>query len=244
MRATTFFVSDLHLDPARPAATDAFLQFLAGPARQVAALYILGDLFEVWLGDDDDSPLAETICTALRALSDSGVAVHFVRGNRDFLLGPDYAARCGMRLLPDPCVIELHGTPTLLMHGDLLCSADHGYQQFRRQVRSPQWQAEFLAQPLPARAAFAASARQASHAHQQDLDETTTDVDPDTVLQLLRQYGIDRLIHGHTHRPAIHAIKDDSRDRQRIVLGDWYTQGSVLSMAADGGARLSTVSLG
>lgn len=241
MRAATCFVSDLHLDPARPAATSAFLQFLSGPARQLDALYLLGDLFEVWLGDDDDSALAGTICSALHALSDSGVPVYFVRGNRDFLLGPNYAARCGMRLLPDPCVINLYDTPTLIMHGDLLCTADHGYQQFRRQVRTPYWQAEFLAQPLPARATFAASARTASHAHQQHLDETITDVDADAVLQLLHQYGIDRLIHGHTHRPGTHAVQDASRERQRIVLGDWYSQGSVLSITRDGDVRLSAL---
>ena len=146
MSAPVLFVSDLHLDAARPQATAAFQRFLAGPARDAQALYILGDLFEAWLGDDDDSALAAAISNALRALADRGVHLYFLRGNRDFLLGADYAARCGMRLLPDPCVVMLQGTPTLLMHGDLLCTADRDYQRFRAMVRAPQWQTQFLAQ--------------------------------------------------------------------------------------------------
>jgi len=241
MSAATYFISDLHLDAGRPQATRALVEFVAGPARAASALYILGDLFDVWLGDDDDCALAATVSGALRALADGGVPVFLVRGNRDFLLGATYAARCAMRLLPDPCVIALHGTPTLLMHGDLLCTADLAYQQFRERVRAPPWQAEFLAQPLAARATFAASARQASHAHQQGLSEAIADVDPGAVLQLLQRFGIGRLIHGHTHRPAIHALELAGRAGQRIVLGDWYTQGSVLRIDADGEATLASV---
>ncbi len=243
MTASTFFISDLHLDPARPQATDAFVRFVSTRARAADALYILGDLFEVWLGDDDDSALTRTVSTALRALAAGGVSVYFLRGNRDFLLGPDYAARCGMRLLPDPCVIDLHGRPTLLMHGDLLCTADHDYQQFRRMVRTPTWQAEFLAQPLAARAAFAASARQASQRHQLGLHETIADVEPATVTSLLQRFGIERLIHGHTHRPAVHPAELPDRAGQRIVLGDWYTQGSVLRVDADGNVELGVLAL-
>jgi UDP-2,3-diacylglucosamine hydrolase len=244
MSAPVLFVSDLHLDHARPQTTAAFQRFLAGPARDAQALYILGDLFEAWLGDDHDSALAAAISTALRALADSGVRLYFLRGNRDFLLGPDYAARCGMRLLPDPCVVVLHGTPTLLMHGDLLCTADRDYQRFRAMVRTPQWQTQFLAQPLAARAAFVASARQASQAHQQGLSEIITDVEPAAVTQLLQRYGIERLIHGHTHRQAIHRLDLAERAGQRIVLGDWYTQGSVLRVDAEGNATLSALPLG
>lgn len=244
MRPPILFVSDLHLDDARPQATAAFQRFLAGPARDAQALYILGDLFEAWLGDDDDSALAAAIGGALHALAERGVHLYFLRGNRDFLLGPDYAARCGMQLLPDPCVVMLHGTPTLLMHGDLLCTADRDYQRFRAMVRAPQWQTQFLAQPLAARAAFAASARQASQAHQQGLSETITDVEPAAVTQVLQRYGIERLIHGHTHRPAIHALDLAERAGQRIVLGDWYTQGSVLRIDAEGNAALSALPLG
>ncbi|PKM07908.1 MAG: UDP-2,3-diacylglucosamine diphosphatase [Gammaproteobacteria bacterium HGW-Gammaproteobacteria-4] len=238
MSAHTLFVSDLHLDASRPQATHAFIDFLANDAIGADALYVLGDLFEAWLGDDDDSPLGAAVARALHALSARGTAVHFQRGNRDFLLGTDYALRCGMRLLPDPCVIALYGVPTLLSHGDLLCSDDIAYQQFRQRVRAPEWQTAFLAQPLAERAAFAAQARAASHAHQQGIDETITDVNPGTVNAWFARFGIRRMIHGHTHRPAIHVPASDPGAWQRIVLGDWYRQGSVLRVAADGEASL------
>lgn len=232
---TTLFISDLHLDASRPAITDLFLEFLRGEAMAAEALYILGDLFEAWVGDDDDSPLAARVATALRAVSDAGVPVYFIRGNRDFLLGEDYARRAGMRILPDPAVIDLYGEPVLLMHGDLLCSDDTAYQAFRAQTRNLAWQQQFLAQPLAARLAFAQQARAASQAHQSGMIqndraqfETVTDVTPATVEETLRHYGIDRLIHGHTHRPALHAMTIGDRACQRIVLGDWYEQGSVL----------------
>jgi len=228
------FVSDLHLDPARPGATRAFLALLAGEARQAEALYILGDLFEAWVGDDDPGEPGASVCAALADLADSGVPVHLMRGNRDFLFGPGMAERCHASLLPDPCVLTLYGQPTLLMHGDLLCSDDTAYQAFRRQVRDPLWQAQFLAQPLQARKAFAAQARAASQAHQQGVPEAITDVTPATVEETLRRYGVRRLIHGHTHRPAIHSLQVDGQSASRIVLGDWYEQASVLRADADG----------
>ncbi|MBW8367251.1 MAG: UDP-2,3-diacylglucosamine diphosphatase [Arenimonas sp.] len=231
---TILFVSDLHLDSSRPAITRLFLEFLAGPARQAEALYILGDLFEAWLGDDEPGEPGASVCAALKALADSGVPVFLMRGNRDFLFGPGIAARCGATLLPDPCVVDLHGQPTLLMHGDLLCSDDTAYQDFRRQVRDPAWQAQFLAQPLEARQAFAARARAASREHQQGVAETITDVNPATVAGTLAHHGVDRLIHGHTHRPGIHSLWTGDRPATRVVLGDWYEQGSVLSLDADG----------
>lgn len=231
---TVLLVSDLHLDAARPATTHAFLALLAGEARSAEALYILGDLFEAWVGDDDPGEPGATVCAALKALSDSGVPVYLMRGNRDFLYGPRMAERCGATLLPDPCVVDLHGTPTLLMHGDLLCSDDAAYQAFRRQVRSPEWQADFLAQPLAARQAFAAQARSASREHQQGVAEAITDVAPATVVETMARYGVSRLIHGHTHRPALHSLEVDGRRAQRIVLGDWYEQGSVLRVEAEG----------
>ncbi|KFN48447.1 hypothetical protein N790_06400 [Arenimonas malthae CC-JY-1] len=231
---TVLLVSDLHLDAARPATTHAFLALLAGEARSAEALYILGDLFEAWVGDDDPGEPGASVCAALKALSDSGVPVYLMRGNRDFLYGPRMARRCGATLLPDPCVVDLHGTPTLLMHGDLLCSDDAAYQAFRRQVRSPEWQANFLAQPLAARQAFAAQARAASREHQQGVAEAITDVAPATVAETMARYGVSRLIHGHTHRPAIHSLEVDGRRAQRIVLGDWYDQGSVLRVEAEG----------
>ncbi|HEU0153969.1 MAG TPA: UDP-2,3-diacylglucosamine diphosphatase [Arenimonas sp.] len=231
---TVLFVSDLHLDAARPAITRLFLDFLAGEARQAEALYVLGDLFEAWVGDDDPGEPGASVCAAMKALADSGVPVFLMRGNRDFLYGPAMAARCGATLLPDPCVVDLHGVPTLLMHGDLLCTDDLAYQAFRRQVRDPAWQATFLAQPLAARQAFAAQARAASQQHQQGVSEAITDVAAAAVEDVMTRHGVTRLVHGHTHRPAIHALDVAGRPAQRIVLGDWYDQGSVLRLDGDG----------
>ncbi len=236
---TTLFISDLHLDPERPEITRLFGEFIEGEARGADALYILGDLFEAWVGDDDPSETGAFVASKLKALAGAGVPVAFIRGNRDFLLGEDYARRAGMAILPDPAVAMLYGTPTLLMHGDLLCTDDTAYQQFRVQTRDPRWQAQFLSQPLPARIAFAQQARAASAAHQSGLKdqgtmETITDVSPATVADTFRRYGIGRLIHGHTHRPAIHDLDVEGRACQRVVLGDWYDQGSVLRVAPDG----------
>jgi UDP-2,3-diacylglucosamine hydrolase len=250
---TTLFASDLHLDASRPHITARFLQFLGEECQGADALYLLGDLFEYWVGDDDPQPLAGEVADALHALASSGVPIHFLRGNRDFLLGDGYAARAGLRILPDPCVILLYGHPTLLMHGDLLCTGDLQYQAFRRQTRDPDWQREMLAQPLPIRMALALRARAASAEHQQLLRdahgnaaatgdtsrEDITDVSTDAVESLFARYGIDRLIHGHTHRPAIHSLPVSGIPRTRIVLGDWYEQGSVLRVDADGMALAS-----
>ncbi|MBW8823049.1 MAG: UDP-2,3-diacylglucosamine diphosphatase [Xanthomonadales bacterium] len=241
---TTLFISDLHLDPERPEITELFGEFIDGEARDADALYILGDLFEAWVGDDDPSSAGAFVATKLRELQASGVPVSFIRGNRDFLLGDDYARRAGMAVLPDPAVIDLHGEPTLVLHGDLLCSDDSAYQQFRAQTRDPRWQAQFLAQPLPARLAFAEQARAASKARYGELvaggmAETIGDVAPATVQEWFKRYGVRRMIHGHTHRPAIH---DEGHGNTRIVLGDWYEQGSVLRVDRDG-VRLDALSL-
>ena len=235
---TTLFISDLHLDAERPRITELFGRFLEDQARGADALYILGDLFEAWVGDDDPSDTGAFVASRLRALSDAGTPVYFIRGNRDFLLGDDFARRAGMASLPDPAVVMLYGKPTLLMHGDTLCTDDIAYQAFRAQTRDPQWQARFLAQPLAARLAFAQQARAASKAHQGGLQaqgtmETITDVSPATVVSTLARFGIDTLIHGHTHRPAVHELAVDGRPCQRIVLGDWYEQGSVLRVDPD-----------
>jgi UDP-2,3-diacylglucosamine hydrolase len=230
------FVSDLHLDAARPATTRAFLQLLEGEARTAEAVYILGDLFEAWVGDDDPSEAGAFVAERLLALTASGVPAYFIRGNRDFLLGAEYATRSGVTLLEEPVVIDLHGTPTVILHGDLLCTDDLAYQQFRAQTRDPRWQAQFLAQPLAARLAFAAQARAASKARYGELvsagtAEVVGDVAKDAVDQLFERSSVARMIHGHTHRPAIH---DEGHGRMRIVLGDWYEQGSVLRVSADG----------
>jgi UDP-2,3-diacylglucosamine hydrolase len=242
---TTLFVSDLHLDAARPRITGLFLHFLRDEAVHAEALYILGDLFEAWVGDDAQGEPAASVRTALRELTARGVPVYFQRGNRDFLAGSRFAADTGATLLPDPAVVMLYGEPTLLMHGDLLCTGDTAYQAFRAQVRAPAWQAQFLAQPLAAREAFAAKARAASREHQKDVGsggamDAITDVEPETVASTLARYGVRRLIHGHTHRPAIHALDAGGRAARRIVLGDWYEQGSVLRVDADG-IELSTL---
>jgi UDP-2,3-diacylglucosamine hydrolase len=238
----TLFVSDLHLDPERPEITGLFGRFLDGEARDADALYILGDLFEAWVGDDDPSPAGAFVADRLRALVDSGVPVFFIRGNRDFLLGEEYARRAGMTILADPAVVMLHGEPTLILHGDLLCTDDSAYQQFRAQTRDPRWQEPFLSQPLAARLAFAEQARAASKARYGELvasgqSETITDVAPETVREWFKRYGVRRMIHGHTHRPAIH---DEGDGNTRIVLGDWYEQGLVLRVDANG-ARLESL---
>ncbi|WP_408950694.1 UDP-2,3-diacylglucosamine diphosphatase [Lysobacter sp. Hz 25] len=242
---TTLFISDLHLDAERPQITELFGRFVREEARGADALYILGDLFEAWVGDDDPSETGAFVAHELKALADSGVPVYFIRGNRDFLLGQDYARRAGMTVLPDPAVVSLYGHPTLIGHGDLLCTDDVAYQQFRAQTRHPAWQAQFLSQPLAARLAFAQQARAASKAHQAGLRddgrmETITDVSPATVAETFACYGIDRMIHGHTHRPAVHELDVAGRACRRIVLGDWYEQGSVLRVDRDG-ARLQTL---
>jgi UDP-2,3-diacylglucosamine hydrolase len=238
-RMPTLFISDLHLDAERPEITRLFGRFIDEEARGADALYILGDLFEAWVGDDDPSETGRFVADKLASLKRAGVPVYFQRGNRDFLVGNAYAARAGMILLPDPAVVLLLDRPTLLMHGDLLCTDDVAYQQFRAQTRDPRWQAQFLAQPLAARLAFAQQARNASRARHaelkgQGLMEAITDVSPSTVQATLVRYGIDTLIHGHTHRPAVHALDVEGRACRRIVLGDWYEQGSVLRADADG----------
>ncbi|HEX7110898.1 MAG TPA: UDP-2,3-diacylglucosamine diphosphatase [Mizugakiibacter sp.] len=230
----TLLISDLHLDDARPQITALFERFLAREARAADALYILGDLFEAWVGDDDDAELPTRVAAALRGVRDAGVPVYFIAGNRDFLLGDDYARRARMELLADGCVVDLHGTPTLLLHGDTLCTDDDAYQAFRRQVRDPAWQRQFLAQPLAARKAFAEQARAASRAHTRSTDYAIMDVNAEAVAAALRAAGVQRMIHGHTHRPAIHDFALDGAPAQRIVLGDWYEQGSVLRADAGG----------
>ena len=233
---TTLFIADLHLDPERPAITQLFGCFIDEEAAGADALYILGDLFEAWVGDDDPSDAGAFVAAKLHALAASGVPVHFIHGNRDFLLGADYAARCGMSLLDEPLLIDLYGTRTVILHGDLLCTDDLAYQQFRTQTRDPRWQAQFLAQPLEARLAFAAQARAASKARYGELvsagtAEVVGDVAKDSVDALFATSGVHRMIHGHTHRPAIH---DEGHGNTRIVLGDWYEQGSVLRVSENG----------
>ena len=238
---TTFFVSDTHLEDDALDNTARFEHFLRDELRGASALYILGDLFEAWVGDDDPSEIGARTAEAIRQLSDSGTAVYFIHGNRDFLLGRDYAARCGMQLLPDPSVVMLDGEPLLIGHGDLLCTDDLAYQQFRAMTRNPTWQAQFLSQPLAARLAFAEQARAASKARYGELkaqgtQEQIGDVSSETVRETFARFGVKRMVHGHTHRPAVH----DNEGGERIVLGDWYGVGTIAR--ADAG-RITLVKL-
>ncbi len=227
------FISDLHLDEARPETTAQFYELLNAQCRGIEALYILGDLYEAWIGDDDDSELAQNTQKALAECSASGTRIFVQRGNRDFLLGAQFAETIGAQLLPDYAVITCAGEPALLMHGDLLCTDDTAYQQFRIQSRKPEWQQHMLSQSLPARRAFAEHARKASQAHQAELKgaqqlESITDVNQQAVIETMQRFGVRRLIHGHTHRPARHALEIQGQVAERIVLGDWYEQASSL----------------
>ena len=232
---TTLFIADLHLDPSRPRITALFENYLASDeVRRAAALYILGDLVEAWIGDDDDTELPQRIADATRAVRDAGVPVYFMAGNRDFLLGETFSRRAGMSLLDDGTVHDIQGKPTLLMHGDVLCTDDVAYQAVRKQVRTPQWQAQILSMPLEARRALAVKAREESRQHTGSTMESIMDVNADAVADAMRRAGVARLIHGHTHRPAVQAFELDGKPAERIVLGDWYEHGSVLRVAADG----------
>jgi UDP-2,3-diacylglucosamine hydrolase len=229
----TLFISDLHLDSSRPLITELFLDFLRHEPRAAEALYILGDFFEVWLGDDDPDPHHALVMGAVRELADSGVPVYFMHGNRDFLIGAEFAERTGVQILSDPTLVELSSVPTLLMHGDTLCTDDVEYQAFRKLVRDPARQNAFLATSLAERREFVAHARAASGLSTAQKSESIMDVNQQAVETMMRKYGVNRLIHGHTHRPAIHKFQSDGRQKTRIVLGDWYQQGSILRVTGD-----------
>ncbi|NCS65721.1 MAG: UDP-2,3-diacylglucosamine diphosphatase [Hydrogenophilales bacterium CG03_land_8_20_14_0_80_62_28] len=236
MRAdTSLFISDLHLAPDDPASLKRFLAFLAGPAGQASQLYILGDLFETWVGDDDlPSPLPGAVCQALRRQADAGLAIFIMHGNRDFLLGEGFCQASSARLLPEPALIDLHGAPTLLMHGDSLCSDDLAYQQFRRQVRDPVWQQAVLARPLAERRLMASQMLDQSSIAKGSKTMVTMDVNQETVAETFRKYACPRLIHGHTHRPARHGHLVDGHERERWILPDWYEAGGYLRCDGDG----------
>lgn len=215
------FISDLHLCEERPATIQAFLAFLRGPAREAITLYILGDLFEYWAGDDDDAPLNRRIAEALAELAERGSRIFFLPGNRDFLLASRFACAARLTLLPDPTKIELEGRPLLLSHGDALCTDDIAYQSYRRQVRDPAWQQGFLDRPLAERKQFIEQLRNQSTAAKAQKTREIMDVNPDAVTALLREHGRPTLIHGHTHRPAHHVHVVDGQRCERWVLSDW-----------------------
>ncbi len=219
------FISDLHLSEERPHITAAFFAFLDQKTQGVDHLYILGDFFDAWIGDDDDRPLAETVANALQCVAAHGVQIFFQHGNRDFLLGEHYAARCAMQLLPALHVIETNGQRVLLAHGDQFCTQDAAYQQFRALVRNPAWQQDFLAKSLVERRAIAAQLRAKSKEANSLKAEDIMDVTPQEIETVLLQQQCSVLIHGHTHRPARHALAlPNGVTAERIVLGDWTDQ--------------------
>jgi UDP-2,3-diacylglucosamine hydrolase len=237
---TTLFISDLHLDASRPQITRLFVEFLRGEAASADALYILGDLFEAWIGDDAPDPTGDEVATALAGLHARGVPCFYIHGNRDFLLGDAYARRARLTLLPDPSVIEIEGERVLLMHGDTLCTDDAPYQAFRALSHTAEWQRTFLARPVAERQVFAAQAREESRRYTQSVESAITDVNPTAVANAFELQRVQRLVHGHTHRPARHGLERDGRPTERIVLGDWYEQGSVLRIAIGNGAAPNT----
>ncbi len=236
---TTLFISDLHLEDSRPEMTGVLLDFLASAAGEADALYILGDLFEYWIGDDAVSPTAQAVAAAVRAVRDGGTKCYFQHGNRDFLLGEDYARKAGLSLLPETIVVDIYGTPTLLLHGDTLCTDDRAYQAFRAQVRDPQWQKAFLSRTVDERIEVAHQARDASRRHTASAAMEIMDVNQQAVSRAFEAHNVQHMIHGHTHRPAFHAHElSDGSAARRIVLADWYESGSALRITPDGASVL------
>lgn len=228
----TYFISDLHLDAALPHVLEGLAAFLQR-ISDCDALYILGDLFEAWVGDDDTAALAQDTASLLNQFTANGPALYLMVGNRDFLLGEQFARTCAATLIPDPKRIDLYGVPTLLLHGDSLCTADTAYQAFRTQARTPQWQAQMLERPLAERRNIAKSLRALSHEAMSNKPEDITDVDEEAVNHIATQHAVTRLIHGHTHRPARHTTGFG----ERWVLGDWGKEGWAIC-ASPGRAEL------
>lgn len=240
--AGSLFVSDLHLSEDRPGANEAFFAFVEGPAASAGSLYILGDLFEYWIGDEeldapDRDPLARQVAEAFGALARQGVALRLMHGNRDFLIGKRFCELSGARLLEDPTVEKIGNARTLLMHGDTLCTDDADYQAWRKVARSRAWQREFLAQPLPERRRALQALREKSKEVVGAKPAAIMDVNEGAVREVLREHRLTRLVHGHTHRPARHSLELDGRACERWVLPDWYERGGYLSID-DAGPRL------
>ena len=226
---TTLFISDLHLCAQRPAITDLFLEFLRGEAAKADALYILGDLFEYWIGDEAaENDEYRPIIAGMRTLCAAGPALYVMRGNRDFLMGAEFERQSGAHLLPDPTIIDLYGKPVLLMHGDSLCTDDVEYQAFRKMVRSETWQREYLSKTLAERETISRRYREMSKTATANKRLEIMDVNQGAVATVMREHQVYELIHGHTHRPGQHDFDLDGRRARRNVLGDWYEQGSVL----------------
>ncbi|MCG6657216.1 UDP-2,3-diacylglucosamine diphosphatase [Halomonas campisalis] len=242
---TTLLISDLHLQPDAPEITEGFLRWLQERAQGANALYILGDLFEAWIGDDlldlaESDPtgnalLAARVATALKRLSDNGTDIYLMHGNRDFLLGERFARAAGAQLLADPAVVAIDGQSVLLMHGDSLCTRDEAYMRFRAQARHPAWQQQVLAMPILERIALAKQLRDQSGEATSNKADDIMDVTPDEVVRVMREHGVTTLIHGHTHRPAVHELTIDERPATRMVLGDWRPTEGWEIVADEGG---------
>lgn len=231
--AVSYFIADLHLSENRPDITSCFLRFLVKDAPEAEQLYILGDLFEAWVGDDDDSPYLKQIADALTTLCQSGTKIFYIHGNRDFLLGKRFAKKASMELLPEIKTIDLYGQPVVIMHGDTLCTRDIDYQQFRKKSRTWWWQAAIKSLPLFVRKKIAENYRKKSAVATAIKSQDIMDVTQSEVVNCLEKYNSQLLIHGHTHRPAIHQLCANGASAQRIVLGDWYEQGAWLKVTPD-----------
>lgn len=222
------FISDLHLAPERPDIIQLFIAFLNDQAAKAESLYILGDLVEYWLGDDDKAEGLTEVLDCMKQLSENGLAIYLMHGNRDFLMGEDFASRTGCKLIHEPFIAEFDNTPVLLMHGDVLCTDDIRYQELRLMLRNPTWQTDFLSKPLAEREQMAIALRKQSQEETQTKAADIMDVNANAVNQAFIDNGVSLMIHGHTHRPAVHELEIDGKPAKRIVLGDWYSQGSVL----------------
>lgn len=229
----TLFIADLHLQTEEPAITAGFLRFLQGEARQADALYILGDLFEAWIGDDDPNPLHQQIASAIKAVVDAGVPCYFIHGNRDFLVGQRFARQSGMILLAEEERLDLYGREVLIMHGDTLCTDDLGYLAFRAKVHTPWIQRLFLALPLFIRHRIAARMRADSKAANSSKSMEIMDVNPQAVVDAMERHHVQWLIHGHTHRPAVHELQANGQPAWRVVLGAWHSEGSMVKVTPD-----------
>ncbi|MGF1679740.1 UDP-2,3-diacylglucosamine diphosphatase [Photobacterium minamisatsumaniensis] len=231
---TTLFISDLHLSADRPDITACFLQFMQQETQGIDALYVLGDLFEMWIGDDDDSPFHQKIKHAFKQVTDSGVSCYFIHGNRDFLVGKRFSQETGVQLLPEHTVVDLYGQPTLLLHGDTLCTLDEGYQRYRKKVHNRIIQWLFFRLPLRYRQQIGNKMRSGSNQNNQMKSLSIMDVTAEEVEKVMADNGVQQMIHGHTHRPAVHQLQVAGLPAERIVLGDWYDHGSVLVYSAEG----------
>jgi UDP-2,3-diacylglucosamine hydrolase len=232
---SSLFISDLHLTEERPEANERFIAFVEEKARNADALYILGDFFEYWIGDDDlGEPFNAIVAGLLRDLTQKGVQVRLMHGNRDFLIGERFCAATGAKLLPDPSIVEIQGVKTLLMHGDTLCTDDLEYQAWRRKARDPAFQASFLAKPVAERRMAVEQMREKSKEVVKGKTAEIMDVNDEAVRQALRSHGVRRLIHGHTHRPGHHAVEIDGERCERWVLPDWYGRGGYIELTRAG----------